>query len=60
MEPDELLRQLRDPLKPQGELRTLCLSAAEKIDWLYDLLRGRDNFIVSEGLWSKFTDSLSR
>ena len=34
-------------------------SAAE-IDRLQSLLNGRDNFIVSEGLWLKFVDTLPR
>ena len=37
-----------------GDLR----KASEKINWLQDLLRGRDNFIVSSGLWSEFVETL--
>jgi hypothetical protein len=33
---------------------------AEEIERLTKLLNGRDDFIVSKGLWSEFTDSLSR
>ena len=34
-----LLDELKDPLKPQGELRPLCIKAAQEIELLQNFVR---------------------
>lgn len=56
---EDLVSEIRNRINDAPmETERLLDRAADKLEWLYDLLRGRDNYIVSIGKWSDFVSTL--